>query len=129
MRRCFLHIGTHKTGTTALQAVLDKHDADLENCGYLYPKTGRNPFAAHHNIAWELLGDERFRREQGTLEQLINEISSTDRDVLISSEAFYICFRQNKLEPLITRIMRSGFEISVIVYFRNQIAFSLSAYL
>ena len=56
-----LHVGTHKTATTSLQAALVASSGELASDGTLYPETGRIHFG-HHNIAWGLIGDERFDR-------------------------------------------------------------------
>ena len=42
--RLLLHIGTHKTGTSALQATLDNHRELLLSRGILYPDTRRPPW-------------------------------------------------------------------------------------
>lgn len=66
IRTCFVHIGTHKTGTTSLQVALNRHCTELDGQYYLYPRTGRPTMApdGHHNIAWEIAGDWRFQRDR-----------------------------------------------------------------
>src|SRR5204862_1632178 len=72
-RELLLHVGTHKTGTTSLQVTLADLSADLAARGILYPETGRVG-AGHHNIAWGLVGDRRFDRGVGYLDELADEI-------------------------------------------------------
>src|SRR5690606_9489375 len=40
-RSIVLHVGAHKTGTTAIQYHFWKNDSDLARYGILYPKAGR----------------------------------------------------------------------------------------
>jgi hypothetical protein len=47
-----------------------------------------SPFAGHHNIAWELCGDRRFRPDLGTIDDFFSEIDKSDRNVILSSEDF-----------------------------------------
>src|SRR5882757_356131 len=88
MRKCFLHMGTYKTGTTSLQAILSARYDELQQYGFLYPRAGRGPMGAHHNISMELSGASRFRFEFGTIEDLLNEIDGTQNNIVISSEGF-----------------------------------------
>ena len=60
-KRVFLHIGTHKTGTTAIQAFLMKNEQGLRQQGILFPVSGRPERDAsvgfgHHLLARSLTG-------------------------------------------------------------------------
>jgi len=51
----FVHIGTHKTGTTSIQNFLRNHATSLNECGVFVPKSGTlDENSGHHNIAWEM---------------------------------------------------------------------------
>jgi hypothetical protein len=128
MRKCFLHIGTHKTGTTSLQAMLAARYDELQQHGFLYPRAGRGPTAAHHNIAMELSGATRFRSDLGTIEDLINEIDGTQNHIVLSSEEFCSTAYQPEFMDFVARLQQSGLDVSLVVYFRNQIDFMRSAY-
>ena len=70
--RLFVHVGTHKTGTTSIQVFLRGHAAALRRQGLYVPTTGTiDPQSGHHNLAWELYADERFDRAFGGAEELI----------------------------------------------------------
>jgi hypothetical protein len=128
MRKCFLHIGTHKTGTTAIQMQLNNNRTQLAEHGFLYPKAGiASPFAGHHNIAWELRGDRRFRPDLGVIDDLFSEIDKSDHNVILSSEDFE-CTADN-LGSLITRLKHRDFEVEVIIYFRDQVSYLRTLYL
>ena len=132
MRELILHIGTHKTGTTTVQAALAASaDQLLRQYGLLYPATGRpqSKFECrfgHHFLATSLsraAGVEQPGVWTDFLEEC--ERSSAER-VLVSAEYF------SSLKPdQIARLNQlvSGFErVSVILYLRNPVRFLLSAY-
>ena len=62
MPRLTLHIGDHKTGTSALQRALA---AGAGGDGLLYPETGRRWGQGHQNLAWEVGRDKRFDPAHG----------------------------------------------------------------
>lgn len=131
MRKCFLHIGTHKTATTSIQRVLFSHARDLEIDGFLYPAVGRpdDAPAGHHNLAWEISGDRRFRSDFGTAGDLVRELATTSRDIIISSEDFessaYHC---DRFESFLDAIQKLGIEMSLVIFLRNQIDYAESLY-
>jgi len=47
----YIHIGIHKTGSTAIQHFLHHNHDALLNHGILYPKVGLHG-TGHHEIAW-----------------------------------------------------------------------------
>jgi hypothetical protein len=132
MRRCFVHIGTHKTGTKSIQLALSSHWEELQSRKFLYPATGRPPEAphGHHNLAWEVSGDSRFRKKHGSLKNLLDEISGSMHDVILSSEDFECSiYRPECFSEFIRSLQESGFEARLLVYFRSQIDYAMSLYL
>ncbi|NBW61199.1 MAG: hypothetical protein EBR31_05685, partial [Methylophilaceae bacterium] len=90
MKKIFIHSGLHKTGTTALQAMLFKNRKNLSVQDFYYPSSGipRN-FYGHHNIAWQISRDRRFRSEFGDLRALLKEIGGIGKSkIVLSSEDF-----------------------------------------
>lgn len=131
MRKCFLHIGTHKTATTSIQHFLDSHPQELARSGYLYPRVGRpeEASAGHHNIAWEISGDRRFRPDYGDEAALIREIADTDRNIIISSEDFECsAHHAERFGKFIGAIQQLDIRVYLIVYVRNQIDYAESLY-
>jgi hypothetical protein len=129
MRKCFLHIGTPKTGTSSLQAILSARSDELQRHGFLYPRAGRDPMGAHHNISMELSRARRFRFEFGAIEDLLNEIDGTQNNVVISSEGFSRSAYEPKFRDFVTRLHHRGLKVFFVVYLRNQIDFIRSIYL
>ena len=54
MKTAYIHIGTHKTGSTSIQDFLFKNRTKLRDRGFLYPLSGISPknlFGQHHLTA------------------------------------------------------------------------------
>lgn len=131
MRRCFIHIGTHRTGTTSLQMALSAHSQALQDRHYLYPLSGRPPEAplGQHNLAWEISGDYRFQKDSGGIEDLLKEIGGTTHNVILSSEDFECSIHHfENFTEFIRRLQAHQFEIKLLMYFRNQIDYARSLY-
>jgi hypothetical protein len=136
MRKCFIHIGTHRTGTTSIQATLSGRASDLAQHGFLYPKAGIPKVgippekSGHHNIAWELSADHRFRSEDGTIDDLLKEIDESEQDIIISSEDFECAaWRPARFQILTNGLKRRALEVAVVAYLRNQADYAQSLYL
>lgn len=92
-KQLILHVGFHKSGTTALQEALFNQRNELGRHGVLYPNIGR---AAHHKVAWALTqrpwgwknrgGEITAYRVFGKMAALIN--SSKAEKIVLSSEFF-----------------------------------------
>ena len=132
MRRCFLHIGLHKTGTTSIQWALNAHRERLAARGFLYPATGRAEAApdGHHNIAWELSNDRRFDRAQGTVRDLFAEAETSDGDLVLSSEDFSSSvYCRERFAAFVEDLRTRDFDPVFIVYLRNQVEQAQTLYL
>ena len=125
----YLHIGRHKTGTTAIQRFLAGNRNRLEKSGLVYPRTAGGVFA-HHATALALdalrFGQAGERERAHAKEELANIrqlISDRSDSLVISSEAF-----QNNLQPqIIAGIFPPG-KTTIIVYLREQLDYMLSSY-
>jgi hypothetical protein len=87
----FLHVGVHKTGTTAIQVLFSQAQEALAARGVLYPLVGRpkdRTFAyGHHELPWHMLG--RRVSSETLLADLRDEIRlSSAHTVVLSSEEF-----------------------------------------
>jgi len=86
-RKLFLHVGPAKTGTSAVQDVLRRHDGSI----VIYPKIGLWADGSHHNLVLNYFGE--FNRPEVVREnpaellaRVGNETRGSTRDIVISSE-------------------------------------------
>ena len=92
-KQLILHVGFHKSGTTALQESFFVQRDELLTQGILYPTTGKK---AHHRAVWGLAGKRWGWKDNGgettpyrtwaRMAKLIN--SSKAQSVVLSSEFF-----------------------------------------
>lgn len=128
--RLHLHIGAHKTATTALQRAFAQHRDVLQQAGLLYPQSNRYHFA-QHRLAFALRGQRDPGRGDTPdlateLAELQAEISKADaRNVLASSEAF-MALRKRHLQDL--RAGLQGYDLRIIAVVRRQDDYLLSQY-
>lgn len=131
-KKIILHVGTHKTGTTAIQSMLSINSEYLKNNWVLYPSAGRfGRFGGHHNIAAQLNNDKKiFKNKFGTLENLCAEIKKTNfSTVIISSESFQCLYsKPDKLRILNNCFEECGYSTEVIIFFRDQISYMEKLY-
>lgn len=117
-KQFYIHIGTHKTGTTSLQKMLVWNRSYLKSIGLLYPKkcTWRG---AHHNLSWQLKADARVNvSKYGSISELIAEIDDNFQSIcLLSSEDMSIFKLKHKKE---LKTYFKKYNPKIIVYIRNQ---------
>jgi hypothetical protein len=86
-RTLYLHLGPAKTGTSAVQHILSRHDGSV----ILYPQVGLWPDGSHHNLVLNFFGDyhrpDVIRESPDRLlAEIGREARASDRDMVISSE-------------------------------------------
>lgn len=142
-KRVYIHIGTGKTGTTALQSFCHANRDLLLDKGVLYPKVGIS-WNAHHALAWSLQEDCPVPEDERPVEiskitneqlwgDLCREIEDSPANTaLISSEHFSstLFFHLNKVFEKnaffnlcdIEQIKNyfSSFDVKIVVYLRRQ---------
>lgn len=132
-RVCYIHVGTHKTGSSAIQWFI-MHNADaLGEMGVLVPRMGFDTDflqGGHANIARELSGDVLFNARFGTVERALTVIDNSGMPtVVLTSELFeFLHDRPLKMAPLIENLRRIGYEPKAILYLRSRIAYIESLY-
>lgn len=88
-RTLFVHLGPPKTGTTALQKYLTANAPDT----LIYPRSGTHRSAGHHALAEAISGQAAFfgpgLAPDEILKQVKEELRRSDKDAIISSEAFW----------------------------------------
>src|SRR5262249_25017319 len=86
-RTLFFHVGPAKTGTSAVQHFLRRHD----NSTVIYPKVGLWDDGSHHNLILNYFSEytrpEVVREDAaGLLARIGEEARRSNRDIVISSE-------------------------------------------
>ncbi len=136
MAKVYLHIGTAKTGTTALQRFFAKNRELLEQQGIIYPDTGIYYENVENNRNAHFLVGERFdsswnhlrEQEEREFEQgldFLKEIGENHSTILLSDESLWY---RGGVNPELWEKLKKGFdqrglEVKIIVYFRRQDSF------
>ena len=92
MPNLVLHIGLHKTGTTAIQTFFRNNRRQIfQKTGFDYVPVGVAAGHGHANLAWQIRNDQRFSTCRGTWDDVFRYIQSQNvnsRFYIISSEEF-----------------------------------------
>ena len=132
MIKLFLHIGFHKTGTTAIQNFLSANRQTLRKRGVLYPDL--DPEWINHNpLSWELMDPSFMPADAsyyhaycatGLWNKTFCQIAESGCDTaVLSGEDFSLVEHPEKVAEIC-----SGFETRVIIYIRRQDQVILSLY-
>jgi len=123
-KNLYLHIGTHKTGTTSIQHLLYTNRDHFRKLGVLYPETGLtgSPHQwGQHCLAWVLTQANmegiwlRLRRE-----------AAPYSTVIISSEEFSVYLEERRFQRLKNAVPWAS--IKPVCYLRRQDEFFESLY-
>jgi hypothetical protein len=131
-RICYLHVGTGKTGSSAVQWALTKERGELQRKGYLYPGAPKNfkrvldgePMAGNGVQIYRTLRDSDLQAAQGIIQRFDNRA----QHIILSCEGLW------RLPPptlkQFGRVLRAlGYETRCLVFFRPQHEFLVSSYL
>lgn len=125
-RCCFVHIGTPRTGSTALEKFFYDHRHALLQHGVLYPDISLRGYG-HHDLAFLLAGAypdwaiAQTRPLADLAAELRTVASRHSGDILISSENFYLFPAAAALRALLEETgLASHRRVVIIVYLRRQ---------
>jgi hypothetical protein len=144
-RELLLHVGTHKTGTTAIQAYMSQCRAELAAQGILYPSLRPGlwkEMAGHHKVAqavarFSIVDRARLRRYR----VWIDRAQAWARVTVLSAEPIYrhvvgevtprdmpgwFTAHRNYLRRLAAWL--AGFDVRPVVYFRQPEELAVSVY-
>ena len=129
-RVCFVHVGTHKTGSTALQMFLDEHAGELERAGFYYARSGRGVDGlhfVHQGLAADL---RRFEGTNGTVAAVARDIGASGAPwACISTEGLHpLHARTERLILLREALTDAGYRMRLVIYLRPQSDYLESLY-
>lgn len=131
MRICLIHIGVHRTGTSAFQHVLGHARDRLAEAGILVPVADdRRITGAHHNLSHDL-GALREARSGGFgLADLAAQLAASDAGhAVISTETLSVrSVQRSHVDRLLETVRGAGFEPVVLVVVRPQPELLVSTY-
>ena len=140
MKKIFIHLGLHKTGTTSIQVCLYKNRERLKKHGFLYPKSCCPEISkfGHHLVPWSFVSRKEFVpavmgmtfdtevNDHQHLRDLKKEIEESECDnIILSSEEFDILSNED-LSSLF--VFLSDYEIVPLFYIRSLPTFLESSY-
>lgn len=131
----YIHVGSGKAGSSAIQDALSKHSEGLEKqkskyLGLMLERLGDEDFAWKKSYGWPVFQSniELYKPELiDVLGSSIKELMDDGWNSAIwSNESF---FGQVELIEDVMRLGKDvGFETKVVCYFRNHVSWSVSAY-
>ena len=153
--KLYVHIGTHKTGTTSIQTFLLENRGLLKRKGVITPKESifndfggfdEQLFVKYHTRAEEIiysfindrntgyfLRDIEYYENKLAL-KIQKELLSKNKDIIISSESFFDnhTTRFNRRMELLKKIIepyKEKFDVKIIIYYRAQDSFIESMFM
>ena len=142
LSKCFLHIGTPKTGSTAIQRFLEANSDALSRRNIIAQVKLANKLAKAFT-PWHLR--TRFLKKSGlqdphehahlkkeavqALHEIVSDEANVQKVVILSSEHFYMMPANNIDITAIKEILEPYFEsVVVLCFFRDPIDFVISSY-
>jgi hypothetical protein len=120
-RVCYIHVGPHKTGTSAIQWFLKENRAKLLKHGYLVPDSGTTQ-GAHHPLARTLCGQPLPKHRQSAAAKFVRQLDDEPSDaVIVSSETLAPLFKQTEhTNAFFARIAELNLEPKLVICPRHQ---------
>jgi len=130
LKTVYLHIGTHKTGTTSIQRFLARADDALDRQGILYPETGRPETSCsdqygHHKLYWSMVGKRGISGDQVWSELKEEVAQHPEHSIVLSAEGFSV-IKERKVRQVLEYI--NVRPLHVVVYIRHPVQLLKSAY-
>ncbi|MFH1137326.1 MAG: hypothetical protein V1816_14745 [Pseudomonadota bacterium] len=130
VKTIYLHIGTHKTGTTSIQNFCTENTEFLKKQGYIYPKCCWY-YYGHHRIPFSLKKQKDIRRDDipdfdTEISELKQCIDNCKEDkIVISSEEFSV-LKSEAVKQLMTAL--NCYNVYIVLFLRRQDHLLLSIY-
>lgn len=120
MKRIFLHIGSHKTGTSAIQAALIAHQDVLHEQDFHYFDVKGPSGGSGHPREWVMTDEVHLgHAHMLALEKLRQYLDKVEQhNIVFSNEMLSWIFRESRISHIRKALM--GFDVKIIVYIRRQ---------
>ncbi len=143
MKILYVHVGTPKTGTTAIQRFCADNREVLARKGFAYPDfpfryagkgKNRNGLFLASRITQSVEGYQTKEEEQARFEdglQRVKELFQSYDNVILSDEGIWLAVRKRRAtlwEELKQAGERDGYVVKLIVYLRDQGEYAISAW-
>lgn len=128
-RTLYLHIGSHKTGTTSIQKFLAGNIALLAERGVHYPVSSNALNLGGVMADIDLIGgeDDNPRAGRKRAQNVVDNILSSDAPVVIgSTESFSYLFDRRHIQIYHDLLAKHFATIKIITYLRRQDQFAIS---
>lgn len=122
----YLHIGSHKTGTSAIQKYLFNHQDDLKskNFSFFTELPNGQKSLTGNTSKWVVVSEEMFEKKLGGVlvnaQRLFPLMRSLSDRVIMSAEDFSWIFSKTELERIKNEALKSFDQVKVIAYIRRQ---------
>lgn len=118
-RSAIIHVGAHKTGTTAIQIELRVRQRELNEINWeiILPPNPKG-IPANWNHMFRRVG-HNFVIKENILSRMMQVIESSQRDVVVSSEELFF-LDQSEIEKFCERIRPFFSRITLVAYVRRQ---------
>lgn len=107
-KQLILHVGFHKSGTSALQESFAKQRAELSSLGVLYPNIGTT---AHHRVAWALAGKRWGWKNKGgevtpygVFTRMVRRINFSNHQTIALSSEFFSELNSQQIQKIRTAV-------------------------
>ncbi|RKI38669.1 hypothetical protein D7V86_04045 [bacterium D16-51] len=128
MKTLYIHIGTPKTGSSAIQSFLWQNRKVLEQKGYCYPDVSfRYEFVSKRRNGYFLRAEDLGNKGSGFEEgmDIIREAFEEYPNVILSDEGIW--YEGVKWHKKLLKIMqKKGYQVKLVVYLRRQDEYLIS---
>ena len=128
-RTCYIHVGPHKTGTSAIQWFLQENRAELLKHDFFVPESVAR-HGAHHALVRRLCGQEMADPQQPAADKFIRALMETKaKAIVISSEALEgLLIMPDYATIFFNRIKQLDLQPKLVLFPRNQPQWINSSY-
>jgi hypothetical protein len=127
-RTLYVHVGPMKTGTTAIQRVMQQYDNSL----IIYPKVGLWNDGSHHGLVFKFFGEPTGNKIPGDIDgffaKIAEESKYAEQNVLISSETLIDRDCEGFIRALLPHVSDAQMKVEILVACREHFSKAASLF-